>query len=296
MNFPFRAGRGPVCFLAFAFASIFTLHGQEMSPFGMDKQFSADQVITTKDGTTVNSKVFMDGGKVRMEISTQGMNMISLVLPAEQKAYSIMPDQKMVMVMPYDPSKNKNPAADAINTKFDPVGPDIAEGVPCIKYKGVSPDNKVFFLWSSVAGKTPVKMAAEDGSFSLLWKNYHAGPQDPALFTVPSGYQTMTLPSVPGLPGGAAPASSPRMPKATSAARRHPRAGPGNPGTGSRLLPRSGPARLRPGVRPALPRAARPGGGPSRTAHARLAQPAGRRRATAPLHFGAPRRADAEPR
>jgi hypothetical protein len=198
MNFPFRVGRD----LLLAFLSAVTLHAQPAFPFAMDKQFSADQFITTKDGTTMTTKIYMDNGRIRNEMRLHGMDLISIVLPDQQKAYSVMPEQKMVMVMPYDRSKFKNPGAALLNTKFDLVGPETVEGILCNKYQGVTPDKKSYFLWADAVRKIPVKMTAEDGSFTVLWKNYQTGPQDPTLFVVPSGYQTINMPSAVNLPTG----------------------------------------------------------------------------------------------
>jgi hypothetical protein len=33
---------------------------------------------------------------------------------------------------------------------------------------------------------------------TMLWKNYKAGPQDPALFEPPADYKVMTMPAMPG--------------------------------------------------------------------------------------------------
>jgi hypothetical protein len=75
----------------------------------------------------------------------------------------------------------------------------MAEGAACMKYKVTSnASNKVSFMWVDAATKAPVKMVAEDGSFTMLWKNYKAGPQDPALFEVPAGYKVMSMQSTPG--------------------------------------------------------------------------------------------------
>src|SRR5260221_10056808 len=106
----------------------------------------------------------------------------------------------MVMTMPYDPEKYKQMAtASGPQGKFEAVGPDTVEGVACTKYKITSDkDSKVSFMWVDAATKAPVKMASEDGSFTLLWKNYKAGPQDAALFEPPADYKMMTMPAMPG--------------------------------------------------------------------------------------------------
>jgi hypothetical protein len=175
------------------------------SPFVLDKAYSAEQLVTTRDGHEITSKIYVDDGRIRSEMTMQGMDIIAIVLPAQQKVYSIMPAQNMVMVMPYDPAKYGKYmiGTPGFEGKFDPVGPDTVDGVACNKYK-VTTHDKTYFLWVDAAKKQPVKMAAEDGSFTSSWKNYQAGPQPATLFDIPTGYQVMDMPAMPNMPGGGA--------------------------------------------------------------------------------------------
>jgi hypothetical protein len=83
------------------------------------------------------------------------------------------------------------------DSKFETVGPDTIDGVACTKYKMTTKDNKVLFWWVNMATKAPVKVTSDDGSFTILWKNYKAGPQDAALFEPPTDYQVMAMPDAP---------------------------------------------------------------------------------------------------
>jgi hypothetical protein len=171
------------------------------SPFGPTQQFSADMIITTKDGATMTQKIYIDTGKMRTEMSMQGIQMVSIVRPDLKKIYQVMVTQKMVMEMPYDAEKIKKqiPAISASDGKFEALGPDTVDGVDCTKSKMTSgKENKVFFFWVDADTKAPVKMMAEDNSMTMLWKNYKAGPQPAALFEPPSGYKIMTMPVMPG--------------------------------------------------------------------------------------------------
>jgi hypothetical protein len=170
-------------------------------PVTFDKSYSADQLITTRDGNTINSKLYCDNGRIRTEMTAEGMTII--ILPDQQKAYTVMDSQKMVMVMPYDPAKYKKfmIGTPGFQGTTEAAGTDTVDGVACNKYK-LTTDGKVYDLWTNTATKQPVKLAVEDGSFVLVWKNYQAGPQDPALFQVPAGYQMVTMPSMPNFPGG----------------------------------------------------------------------------------------------
>jgi len=171
-------------------------------PFELAKQYSADMLMTSGEGKTITSKFYTDSGKIRTEINTGGMQVVSIIRPDQQKMYSVMVAQKMVMEMPYDPEKMKKQVAAASGPegKFELVGPDPVDGVACTKYKVTGPDGKVVFYWINAAQKTPVKMAAEDGTFNIVWKNYQVGPQDAALFEPPADYQKIAMPSLPSAP------------------------------------------------------------------------------------------------
>lgn len=177
------------------------LVAQDASPsFVMEKQYSADMIISTDKGQDLTQKIYSDTGKVRTEITTHGMQIVGIIRPDLKKIYSVMVAQKMVMEVPYDAEKYKKQlaAVSGPQGKFEVIGPDAVDGVACTKYKVTGQDNKALFFWVNVATKAPVKMMAEDGSFTLLWKNYKPGPQDPSLFEPPADYQVMTMPSMPG--------------------------------------------------------------------------------------------------
>jgi outer membrane lipoprotein-sorting protein len=174
-------------------------------PFAMEKQYSAEMTITTKAGMTLQLKSYVDGDKMRSEMTMNGMDMATIVRKDKQKIYQVMVSQKMVMELPYDPDKFKGSTAASFGPegKFELVGPDIVDGVACMKYKVTSDKNKqIFYFWLDAARKAPVEMAAEDGSFTAKWKNFKTGPQDASLFELPAGYQVMAMPAMPGGAGG----------------------------------------------------------------------------------------------
>jgi cytochrome oxidase Cu insertion factor (SCO1/SenC/PrrC family) len=175
------------------------------SPVVMGKAFSADVEVTGQDGTVINQKMYADDGKVRSELNVHGMSMTVIVRPDQQHVYSILEAQKMVMVMPYDPAKSNQEvaAATGLDGAYVKVGATVINGTPCTEYKLTSKQNKVYEVWVDDAQKIPVKMVAEDHSFSMFFRNYKVGPQDPLLFEPPSaGYQVMTMPSLPNPPSG----------------------------------------------------------------------------------------------
>jgi Domain of unknown function (DUF4412) len=172
--------------------------------YAFPKQFSADEVVTTKEGNTMNMKTYMDNGKVRSEMTANGMQVISIIRPDQQKVYSVLTARKMVMVIPLDPAKVKQmlPPGSGGDDKVEKVGPDTVDGVASTKYKLTSSNGKVSFLWVDAAKQFPVKLASEDGAYTVLWKNFQPGPQQAALFEAPSDYQVINMPTAPSAPAG----------------------------------------------------------------------------------------------
>lgn len=192
----------PILMMVGCLLSSQPVSAQDLSPFGLSKQFNADMTVTNGPSDTITQKIYTDNGKIRTETTIHGMQIDSIIRPDLKKIYSVMVTQKTVMEMAYDPDKVKQQLTGAAGPqgKAELVGPDAVENVACTKYKVTSDNGKVYFFWVDTTNKVPVKMAAEDNSVLVLWKNYHAGPQDPALFELPADFKVMPMPSLPTLP------------------------------------------------------------------------------------------------
>ena len=179
---------------------------QDAAPaYAYPKQFSADVVTTIKDGRAFESKMYMESGKLRTDMNANGMSRSLIVRPDQKKIYQVMVDRKMMIEIPIDPEKYKKAMGPfGPEEKFEWVGPDTVDGVAATKYKMTTGEGNVTFLWIDAARQFPVKIASEDGAYTILWKNFQAGPQDAALFEPPSGYQVINAPAVPSAspPGG----------------------------------------------------------------------------------------------
>jgi hypothetical protein len=184
-------------------------------PASFGKEFSADILVTNANGLNLQQHIFGSGDKIRSEGMGGAMPMSVIIRPDQQKIYSIMDAEKMVTVMPFDPHKMaaEMSFATGLNGKYETIGAGIVDGIACTEYKYTSTENKVFDLWVDNARKIPLKMAAQDQSFTMLVKNYQAGPQDPALFEIPEGYQVVTMPGLPSMEDtGATPTPPPGQP------------------------------------------------------------------------------------
>lgn len=177
------------------------------APFALDKPASADLTITMKKGTTIQAKVYLETDKLRADLTTNGMQVTTIIRKDQQKIYELLAGQKMAMEMPYDANKFKNysavDSAFASGGNFTLIGPDTIDGIACLKYKVTSDKTKqVFYFWMDAAKKVPVELDSDSGSLKVKWRNYQAGPQDASLFEVPAGYQMMEMPEMPGAEGG----------------------------------------------------------------------------------------------
>lgn len=184
------------------------LRAQTPPPWTPDKQFSADVSFTTKEGMTTQSRLYIDTGKIRADLDGHGMKVELIILPAEKKIYNVMEQQQMVMEMPLSDAIAQRAAAATGGggvPKIEVIGPDTVDGTLCTKYKmTTSNPTKVFFFWISTAANSPVKVAAEDGSFAATCKNYKPGAQDPVLFQPPASYKVIQMPAGMNMPGGGA--------------------------------------------------------------------------------------------
>jgi hypothetical protein len=203
-------------------------------PFANVKQYSEEMTVVSKDMNMTN-KMFIDDGKIRCEITMSGlkgipgmpnmpdMQTVSIARLDQKKIYVVMPAQKTVMMMPYDPAQMQKAMAQTYMTgKFDLIGPDTVNGVACTKYKTVVA-NQTLVMWMDNAKKIPIMATALDGSVTILFSNFKEGPQDPALFEPPTGYQVVPMPTIPGMPPPApapapapAPTPSPSTPSSSS--------------------------------------------------------------------------------
>jgi len=113
-----------------------------------------------------------------------------------------MPKQKMYLEMPLD-LKNKPKVEEKFPGEIErkQVGSETIDGHPTkkylITYKTNDKKDQVY-QWLATDINFPVKTAAVDGSWTQEFKNVKMGPQPDSLFALPSGYQKMQMPQMPG--------------------------------------------------------------------------------------------------
>ncbi|MGH7273699.1 MAG: DUF4412 domain-containing protein, partial [Nitrospiria bacterium] len=125
----------------------------------------------------------------------------------------LMPDEKMYMEMSMKQAQSQNPGVDLskYNIERTEVGNEVIDGHEAIKYKVImtSQDGKKLggFQWVVNPGiQIKLDALSIDGvskeRIKMELRNLKIGKQDPALFEIPEGYSTMTIPGIPGLGSG----------------------------------------------------------------------------------------------
>lgn len=164
-------------------------------------EFSADTITTMKGGQTVAGKMYFKPDKFRMEMKTHE-DMIMITRTDKKVMWNIMPKQKMYLEMPLD-LKNKPKVEEKFPGEIErkQVGSETIDGHPTkkylITYKTNDKKDQVY-QWLATDINFPVKTAAVDGSWTQEFKNVKMGPQPDSLFALPSGYQKMQMPQMPG--------------------------------------------------------------------------------------------------
>lgn len=155
--------------------------------------FSAD-VISTADGRTFNSKIYVSNDKVRMEAA--GTTTISRM--DKKVVWVIMPQQNMYMEQMMNPERvpaatEKMPGE--IERKL--LGTDTVDGRAVEKYRVRYTSNgteAAVLQWIDPKTKIPLKTASEDGKWVMEYKNLVVGPQPESFFNIPAGYKKFAMP------------------------------------------------------------------------------------------------------
>lgn len=160
-------------------------------------EFSADTIITTKEVKT-KGKIYFKADRFRVDMKDP-MEMIVITRIDKKVIWSIMPDEKMYMEMPFDP-KNKPMVDEKIEGEIERkyIGDETIDGHPTKKYLVTFKiDNQIekIYQWWATDINLAIKSAAVDGSWVHEFKDIKIGPQPDSLFELPAGYKKMEIPA-----------------------------------------------------------------------------------------------------
>jgi hypothetical protein len=159
-------------------------------------ELSAD-IVSKGGGKVMSSKIFIKDNKFRMEDKESGT--INIVRQDLKKSWMIMPKQKTYMEVKIDPTVlPREKVKGELERRL--IGQETIDGHPCKKYEISYNEGKSIlksYQWIATDINFPIKTAALDGSWSMEYKNIRIGPQADSQYEPPTGYQKMTMPSMP---------------------------------------------------------------------------------------------------
>jgi hypothetical protein len=162
-------------------------------------QFSADLVMSAS-GHSVTGKYYMNGDKMRMEMSMMGQSSITIARHDKKVSWILMPTQKTYMeVSMAGKAQGPTPFDADADFKYTAMGTETVDGHPCKKMKfTVTKNGTAFsgFHWLATDLKDlPIKWSDEAGTSVMELKNVKLGPAPAELFELPAGYKKMEMPS-----------------------------------------------------------------------------------------------------
>ena len=184
--------------------------------------FSADTSTTSANGNlNMTGKVYFSLPRVRIDMSHAGetkkagpmggkMSMIvdgpakmMYMLMTEQHMYmefSTDKDSSMTQNLPkfQDMFRGGDPCSGREGTTCKRVGTESIDGRPCDKWELTEKSGKTQTYWMDQRLHFPIKVV--NGDITTLYTNIKEGPQDPALFKIPSDYTKMDMGSMGGRP------------------------------------------------------------------------------------------------
>lgn len=164
-------------------ATLASAAGPPFPPFSADMEMKAS-------GTTRSGKVAFANGKMRTEMAMGEKSMTSIVDYGQSKIFILMPPPVGCMEQQIDKNRKDPFVAMVEDAKEEVLGEEMIEGHPTKKVRVTSTHDGAkhsSLLWKAQDLKgLPLRMAAEDGSFEMNYKNVKLGEPDAALLTPPA--------------------------------------------------------------------------------------------------------------
>ncbi len=168
---------------------------------------SADMIHKSPMGS-FKGKMFLKGDNLRQEMNIRGEKQITIFRKDKGVVWVLMPGQMMYMEMSAGNQKNMAPVdLDELEKigkkKF--IGKEKVNEQMCSKYHYTfnDPSMGTATYWISEKLNFPVKMEMDgpSGHMVMEYRNIQEKTMPDSLFNIPSGYQKMSMPMMPGMQG-----------------------------------------------------------------------------------------------
>jgi hypothetical protein len=176
--------------------------------------FSADMSIVQPKERPMKGKMYMGGGKMRMDMTHEGGKMSMITDPSKKTTYVVMHEQQMYMEMGMDgagmrgpmgggpmggpkmpdvKALSDNPCAGRAGVTCKKVGEEMMNGRMCDKWEFASSNkSEAGTTWIDQKTRWPIKSVHADGGV-MEFTNFTDGPQPASLFAPPAGYSKFDM-------------------------------------------------------------------------------------------------------
>ena len=187
------------------FGAIFLITVMVLSVSVNAADISADMIHKSPIGS-FKGKMFLKGDNLRQEMNIRGEKQITIFRKDKGVVWVLMPGQMMYMEMSAGNQKNMAPVdLDELEKigkkKF--IGKEKVNEQMCSKYHYTFNDPSIgaATYWISEKLNFPVKMEMDGPSGHMVteYRNIQEKTMPDSLFNIPSGYQKMSMPMMPGM-------------------------------------------------------------------------------------------------
>ncbi len=198
--------------LTIAVLSVIVLTPTAVAQVPAAPSFSADMSMVQPRERPMKGKMYMGGGRMRMDMTHEGGKMSMITDPAKKTTYMVMHDQQMYMEMSMDgpmgggmgpmgrgpkmpdvKAMTDNPCAGRPGVTCKMVGPEMMNGRMCDKWEFASANkSEAGTVWIDQKTRWPIKSVHADGGV-MEFTNFTEGPQAASLFAPPAGYQKFDM-------------------------------------------------------------------------------------------------------
>jgi len=156
-------------------------------------------LVTKAGDREIPGKIYVKGEKIRNEIQAAGHTGIHIIRPDKELMWIIIPQQKAYMEMPLTQEAQQKTLAltEKQKAQMKKIGTETVNNFACEKYETTMSHHgksTKFYVWVAPELGVPIKMVAQDGSFSTEMKDIKTGEVAASLFEPPQGYRQMKMP------------------------------------------------------------------------------------------------------
>jgi len=163
--------------------------------------FKYDMVATAPGETAVTTKMWREGGKMRMEGAFEGKSMVYLVDADKQLAYMYFPAENTAMEIDLSNAQEtagESPSEQSESViKYNPVtlGTETLDGKSCsvIEYSAETEKVKMW-VWIEYGLPIRTETTTEKGTSVVELRNIDFGSISDSMFELPAGVQIMEVP------------------------------------------------------------------------------------------------------